>query len=132
MFDEDDPLSFRVVDLPPSAATSSENAIKFLVGNLAEAGQSPVERVDRIACQILHRESLGSTAIGRGTALPHSKCDDVEKVQGIVGRSAIPINWPGSLDAAPVLYIYLVVTPASDPAASLRALEAVSRKIRCV
>jgi mannitol/fructose-specific phosphotransferase system IIA component (Ntr-type) len=130
MSNEDDPLSFRVVDLPHSATACAEDAIKFLVGKLVEAGQIPAKQADRIARQILHRESLGSTVIGRGSAVPHSKCNDVEKVQGIVGRSAVPINWPSTIDAGPVRCVYLLVTPASDPSACLRALEAVSRKIR--
>ena len=78
----------------------------------------------------MHREGLASTGIGRGVSLPHSKSDQVSEVLGIVGRSAVPVNWPGAVDDVPVQLVCLMITPASDPRATLQALEAAVRQIR--
>ena len=123
-------FGFPVVDLPASATSCPEAAIKFLVGQLVESGRLPAQEADRVTGQILHRELQGSTAVGQGIALPHSKSDVVGEVLGIVGKSAAPVTWPDALDKEPVRVICLLVTPALDPAGSLRALETVARKIR--
>lgn len=123
-------MSTPNADIPLSAAVSPEAAVKFLVGQLVLSGRLQAEKADRVVCQLLNRESLGSTAIGNGFSLPHSKSDVVGEVLGIVGHSALPIPWPGSLDDKPVQLIFLLITPASDPRASLRALEAVVQDIK--
>jgi mannitol/fructose-specific phosphotransferase system IIA component (Ntr-type) len=125
-----DNFGYPVVDLPPSVVSSPEATVKFLVGQLVQSGRLRSEDADRVVCQILHRESLGSTGIGHGFALPHSKSDVVGEVLGIVGRSATPVNWPGTVDTEPVRVVCLLVPPASEPTAYLRALEAVVRQIR--
>jgi nitrogen PTS system EIIA component len=104
--------------------------VKFLVGKLVQAERLRPEDADRVVCQVLHRKSLGSTGLGRGFALPHSKSDVVGEVLGIVGRSAVPVTWPGAVDSQPVHVVCLLVTPTSEPSASLRALEAVVRRVR--
>ena len=104
--------------------------MQFLVGRLVQSGRLPPGNADRVVCQVLRRESLGSTGVGRGFALPHSESDVVGEVLGVVGRSAVPVTWPGAVDAEPVRTVCLLVTPAFDPGASMRALEAVVRQIR--
>ncbi len=128
--DAADGFGFPVVDLPTSVVSSPEAAVRFLVGKLVESQQVTPENADRIICQVLHRESLGSTALGRGYALPHSKSDVVDEVLGIVGRSAVPINWPGAVDGESVRVVCLLVTPALEPEAALRALTVAARQIR--
>ena len=123
-------FGFPVVDLPPSAVSSPEAAVTFLVGQLVQSGRLQPENADRVVCQVLQRESQGSTGVGRGFALPHSKSDVVGEVLGVVGRSAVPVTWPGAVDAEPVRVVCLLVTPASEPRASMRALEAVARHLR--
>jgi PTS system fructose-specific IIA component/PTS system nitrogen regulatory IIA component len=123
-------LGFPVVDLPPSAGSSPEVAVRFLVGQLVESGRLRAEHAERVTCQVLRRESQGSTGIGRGVAVPHSKSDAVDRVLGIVGRSGMPVVWPGALDAVPVRIVCLLVTPASDPRECLRALETVVRRLQ--
>ena len=123
-------FGYPVVDLPPSATSSPEATVRFLVSQLVQSGRLKAEHVDRVCCQVLHRESLGSTAVGGGVALPHSKSDVVGEVLGIVGRAAEPLGWPGAADAKPVWAVCLLVTPTSEPGASLCALEALARRAR--
>src|SRR5262245_26589747 len=130
MSDAADNFGFSVVDLPPSVVSSPEAIVKFLVDQLVQSGRVQAEKAGRVVCQVLHRESLGSTGVGRGFALPHSKSDVVNEVLGIVGRSTVPVAWPAALDAEPVHVVCLLITPAGEPGASMRALEAVARKMR--
>jgi mannitol/fructose-specific phosphotransferase system IIA component (Ntr-type) len=122
-------FGYPVVDLPSAAASSPKAAVTFLVGQLAQSGRLQQEDADRVVCQVLNRESLGSTAIGRGVALPHSKSDAVDQVLGVVGRSAVPVPWPGAWDDEPVRVVCLLVTPAAEPGASMQALTAAARQV---
>jgi PTS system nitrogen regulatory IIA component len=123
-------FGYPVVDLPPSAASSPEAAIKFLVDELVRDGRLKRKCADDVKCRVLYRESLGSTGIGRGVALPHYKCDNIDEVLGIVGRSAVPVPWPGAVDEEPVRVVCMIVTPSSQPGASMQALESAVRQLR--
>src|SRR4051812_48785012 len=61
-------FEFPVTDVPAAAVSSPEAVVKFLVGQLVESGRLRPEHADRVACQVLHRESLGSTALEGGFA----------------------------------------------------------------
>lgn len=119
-----------VVDLPPSVVPSPEAIVKFLVSQLVQSRRLRPEHADRVVCQVLHRESLGSTNIGRGFAIPHSKSDVVGEVLGIVGHSAVPVTWTGGMDAEAVRVVCLLVAPTFEPGTFLRALETLSRQMR--
>jgi PTS system fructose-specific IIA component/PTS system nitrogen regulatory IIA component len=123
-------LGFPVVDLPPSATSSPEAAVRFLAGQLVQSGQLRPEQVERVVGQVLAREAQGSTGIGRGVAVPHSKSDVVDRILGVVGRCATPMEWPGAVDATPIRVVGLLVTPASRPGETMRALETAVRRLR--
>lgn len=122
-------FGYPAIDLPPAAAESPEAAITYLVGQLVQSGRLRAEDAARVCGQVLHRESQGSTAIGGGVALPHSKSDAVGAVSGVVGRAADPIPWRrGPIEEA-VQLVCLLVTPRSEPAKFLRAIEDLSRRV---
>ncbi len=129
MWDVAGDLGYPVINLP-AGTTSPDAVVRFLVGHLVEGGSLAAEHAARVIDQILRRESLGSTAIGGGVAVPHSKSEFVFQVLGLIGRTAEPVKWPGAVDGVPVRLACLLVTPATDPGASLRALEAVVRRLR--
>lgn len=122
-------FGYPVVDLPPEVVSSSEATVRFLVGQLVQSGRLRREDADRVVCAVLHREASGLTGIGRGVALPHSKSEFVSEVVGIVGRSAVPVSWPGAMDAEPVRVICLLVTPTAEPGECLRALQDAVRQV---
>jgi PTS system fructose-specific IIA component/PTS system nitrogen regulatory IIA component len=123
-------FGYPVVDLPASATACAEDAVRFLVQELVRSGRLQVEDAERVCCQVLRRESQGSTSLGRGVALPHSKSDAVGQVSGVVGRAAGPIPWPRGPDTESVWLVCLLLTPASSPGEALRALVDVSRRLR--
>lgn len=130
VLDLPDRFDFPVVNLPHAAASSPEAAVRFLVEHLVNTGAFPRAAVELVISQIFRRELLGSTAIGRGVALPHTKSDAVHAVLGVIGKSAAPIAWPDARDAAPVRFVCLLIAPADQPGTSMRALLALSRRLR--
>jgi PTS system nitrogen regulatory IIA component len=123
-------LGFPTVDLLLSALASPEAAVRFLVRSLAQAGRITPYHAERAICQVLHRERLGSTDLGDGIALPHSKSDVVDHVVGIIGKSLEGVTWYGDAGDVPVRVVCLLLTPVSKPGESLRALERLSRQLR--
>jgi mannitol/fructose-specific phosphotransferase system IIA component (Ntr-type) len=122
-------FGYPLVELPPAALESPEAAVRFLVEHLVRLGRIDAKHAADVCSHVLHRESLGSTAIGGGFALPHSKSEFVSQVCGIIGHTAAPMQWSGSMDSKPVHTICLLVTPAAEPGAGLRALQDLCRRL---
>ena len=59
--------------------------IKELVESLARSGAIAEGEVAGIVSAIMKREELGSTGIGRGVAVPHTKHASVERLVGKTG-----------------------------------------------
>jgi len=111
------------------AAVEKEAVIRELVGNLVDAGQIKSDDLDGIVQAIMKREELGSTGIGRGIAVPHTKHPSVDKLVGTVGVSREGVEFQ-SLDGEPVQLFFLLVSPPDRPGDHLRALENISRQLR--
>ncbi len=110
-------------------STDKVGVITELVESLLAAGEiSPADK-DDIVKAILKREELGSTGIGRGIAVPHTKHPSVEKLVGTVGVSSGGVEFE-SLDGEPVQLFFLLVSPPDRPGDHLRALENISRQLR--
>ncbi|MFH1919136.1 MAG: PTS sugar transporter subunit IIA, partial [Planctomycetota bacterium] len=69
------------------AADDKEGAIRELVQTLMDAGVIEEEVFETIVEAILRREELGSTGIGRGVAVPHTKHPSVSRLMGTVAVS---------------------------------------------
>jgi len=61
------------------------------------------------------RESLGSTGIGRGVAIPHCRTLSVSEVKIVIGLSAAGVNYEAS-DDKPVHLFFLIVAPPQESA----------------
>jgi PTS system fructose-specific IIA component/PTS system nitrogen regulatory IIA component len=110
-------------------ATTKEAVIREMVESLRSAGQFRGADIDDIIKAILKRELLGSTGIGRGVAIPHTKHTGVDKLVGTVALSPGGVSFE-SLDGEPVYVFVLLISPQDRPGDHLRALENVSRRLR--
>ena len=110
-------------------SVDKEAVIGELVQSLLEAGEVTAEEKEDIVAAILRREELGSTGIGRGVAVPHTKHPSVQKLVGTVGVSADGVDFD-SLDGERVQLFFLLVSPPDRPGDHLRALENISRQLR--
>ncbi|TWT46530.1 PTS sugar transporter subunit IIA [Botrimarina hoheduenensis] len=114
---------------PKLAATDKPAVVRELVQSLVDAGEIKAETFNDVVAAVLQREELGSTGIGRGVAVPHTKHASVEKLCGAVGVSQGGVDF-ASLDGDPVHLLFLLVSPPDRPGDHLRALENVSRQLR--
>jgi PTS system fructose-specific IIA component/PTS system nitrogen regulatory IIA component len=106
-----------------------QSVIQELVGSLTKAGAIEATEQDSIVEAIMKREELGSTGIGRGIAVPHTKHSSVGQLVGTVGVSHEGVDFD-SLDGEKVQLFFLLVSPPDRPGDHLRALENISRQLR--
>ncbi|HVC97303.1 MAG TPA: PTS sugar transporter subunit IIA [Pirellulales bacterium] len=111
------------------AAADKEGVIREMAQALLDAGKVAASEVESIVKAILKREELGSTGIGRGVAVPHTKHPSVERLIGAVAVSAEGVDF-SSLDGEKVHLFFLLISPPDRPGDHLRALESVSRQLR--
>ena len=111
------------------SAMDKEGAIREMVQALAEAGKVEAGQVESIVKAILKREELGSTGIGRGVAVPHTKHPSVDRLVGTVAVSSAGVDF-ASLDGETVHLFFLLISPPDRPGDHLRALENISRQLR--
>jgi len=110
-------------------AEDKEAVIREMASSLLQAGNIVEEEYESIVKAILKREELGSTGIGRGVAVPHTKHPSVDKLVGTVGVSSAGIDF-SSLDGEKVQLLFLLISPPDRPGDHLRALENISRQLR--
>ena len=96
---------------------------------LQDAGKIEPGESESIVKAILKREELGSTGIGRGVAVPHTKHPSVDRLVGTVAVSRQGVDF-ASLDGEVVHLFFLLVSPPDRPGDHLRALENISRQLR--
>lgn len=114
---------------PNVAATTKEGVIREMSQSLVDAGKITAGELESIVKAIMKREDLGSTGIGRGVAVPHTKHPSVSRLVGTVAISQTGIDFE-SLDGEPVQLLFLLVSPPDRPGDHLRALENISRQLR--
>lgn len=110
-------------------AEDKEGVIRELTKNLLDAGRISSDETESIIKAILKREELGSTGIGRGVAVPHTKHPGVQQLVGTVGVSHEGVDFD-SLDGERVQLLFLLISPPDRPGDHLRALENISRQLR--
>lgn len=93
------------------------------------AAQGLVGDADELFAKLWERESLGSTGIGAGIAIPHCKIHGLARGVVAVGISPSGVDF-AAVDAQPVHVLFLVVSPAESPAEHLQVLAAISRWIK--
>ncbi|MFZ5801793.1 MAG: PTS sugar transporter subunit IIA [Candidatus Omnitrophota bacterium] len=108
-------------------ATEKEPVLQEMVGLLAEIRD--IGDKDNILKALIERESLGSTGIGQGIAIPHGKSDKVKEIIAILGISKKGVNFE-ALDGEPVYILFLLVAPKDTAGPHLKALAQISRLLR--
>ena len=108
-------------------ASTKEDTLKELVAVLAQ--MENIGDPKSIVKALLERESLGSTGIGQGIAIPHGKTDKVNRLVAVLGISKKGINFD-ALDGEPVYIFFLLVAPKDTAGPHLKALAQISRLLR--
>ena len=115
--------------LPDLSVDTKEGAIRAMVAGLKDSGSIKADEEDSIVAAILKREELGSTGIGNGVAVPHTKHPSVDRLIASVALSREGVDI-ASLDGEMVHILFLLVSPPDRPGDHLRGLENISRHLK--
>jgi PTS system fructose-specific IIC component len=110
-------------------AKDKDDAIKTMVKKMGTVYKQADFDASAIVRAIKKRESIGSTGIGSGVAVPHAKSDIVRKVRCIFGRVNQGIDF-NSVDGEPVTLVFLLVSPTDKAEDHVEALKLISTAIR--
>ena len=111
------------LDLDLASKTSLLQALS------AEASRRLSRPAEEILEALQARERLGSTALGRGVALPHAQLPEIDCPVAIFARLRQPIDF-GAKDGEAVDLVFLVLWPAKSPEGFLPALAKICRALR--
>lgn len=89
------------------AAQSKQELFTLIAERLAAGLGLPAQA---IAQSLIERESLGSTALGHGIAIPHGRIRGLTQASAAVVRLAHPISF-GAPDGAPVELVVILLVP---------------------
>ncbi len=92
-------------------AGDKKNALVEMVDCIS--GEYHLKDRDIILEMLLNRESLGSTAIGKGVAFPHGRTLAVQELTVLFARSVAGIDFD-SLDKKPTHLFFLIIAPPQD------------------
>ena len=76
-----------------------------------------------------NRESLGSTGLGNGIAVPHGKFSPLKGVMAVFMKLTEPVDFE-SIDDQPVDIVMMLLAPMGHGADHLKALARVARVLR--
>jgi PTS system nitrogen regulatory IIA component len=108
------------------SSTTKHGIIRELA--LAVAPVAGIE-AEEIAAVLMERESLGSTGIGGGIAIPHGKLSAVKEIILGFGRSRTGVTYD-SLDGKPVHIFFLLLTPENSTGGHLKVLAQISKLLK--
>ena len=113
--------------IPELTSRSKEGVLRELVHALSRVENRVDE--DRMIEILLERESLGSTGIGEGAAIPHGKSKEVTRILASFGRSIPGLDFQ-SLDGKPTYLFFLLIAPENSAGMHLKALAQISRLMK--
>ena len=108
-------------------AKSKDLALRQLVKEFADL--HPKLSARTLLAALLKREEMGSTGIGGGIAIPHSKMAQVDKPTGLLALSKGGVDFK-ALDGEPVFLFFLLVYPESSVEEHLKALAKAAKIFR--
>jgi PTS system nitrogen regulatory IIA component len=79
--------------------------------------------------KLLKREELGTTAIGKGVAVPHCRAKGLKAPALLLGLSRDGVAFE-AVDGKPSHVFFLLVSPEDNPGAGLRLLAAIAGLVR--
>jgi PTS system nitrogen regulatory IIA component len=84
---------------------------------------------DSLLDKLLKREELGTTAIGKGVAVPHCRAKGIKAPALLLGLSPDGVAFD-AVDGKPSHVFFLLVSPEDNPGAGLRLLAAIAGLVR--
>jgi fructose-specific phosphotransferase system IIA component len=107
--------------------TNKHEIIEELVERLAETCENC--DADTILEAVLSRERDGSTGLEKGVAIPHAKCDAVDKLRVVVGISREGVDFE-SQDGKPSKLFFLMIAPTTESGPHVQAIAKIVKMIK--
>jgi PTS system nitrogen regulatory IIA component len=117
-FPPDHVLRFRAPDQGAAMTELARRAAALL-------GMPPAP----VAAGLAARESLGSTGVGAGIAVPHARLPTLAHLWALFARLDRPVEWR-SIDGRPVDLVFMMLSPSNAAGEHLAALAMVTRRLR--
>ncbi|MFW5829642.1 MAG: PTS sugar transporter subunit IIA [Planctomycetota bacterium] len=114
-------------ELPSDA--DKRTIITTLTKSLVTARRIKTADVDELVEGAMARESIGSTGIGHGIAIPHCRTDLVKNIMCSFGRCPAGLDFE-SLDGEPVHSVFLLLTPTGQKEQHLHLMKNFAGLIR--
>ena len=95
---------------PEIKATDKRGIVHEMVQSLVDVGAIKKKVYEDIVKAIIKREELGSTGIGRGIALPHTKIPSTKRHVGTLAISTDGIDFD-CLDDEKAYLFFMVISP---------------------
>jgi mannitol/fructose-specific phosphotransferase system IIA component (Ntr-type) len=91
-------------------AGADRSAVLAELVSLLKLPPAQAEMVHRL---LLKREESGSTGVGHGIAIPHTRCLAVDRIRVAYGYHREGLEW-GGIDGARVHQFFLIVAPPAE------------------
>ncbi len=115
--------------IPALRGSTVDDVATELVDRLVEAEAFPPSFRDAAIISLLKRESISTTGLGAGVALPHAKVSFVRDFVAALGVSPRGIDFRAA-DSEKVRVVFLLYSPAGDPYGHLWWLGTVAGLVR--
>lgn len=119
-------LESVLFDLPSGP---KEVVLEALVSHAVAGKTLPRGRKGQVVDALLERENRGSTAFGRGVAVPHARIAGLRRPVGVVARSVEGVDFRAT-DGEPVHVFIMLVSPENRAEEHLATLKWISRMAR--
>ena len=114
--------------IPFISQSSKRDALVELSEVLAKAPQ--IKNAQELTQEILKREQLMSTAIGKGIAIPHVRLSSVTDLVMAVGICKTPINDYQTIDDEPVKLLFMIAAAYNQHSYYLKTISQFSSKFK--
>lgn len=115
-------MSNKIFDVKYMDLNLETNEKFETIEHLANLAEDRLIDVNKYIEDVKKRESISTTGIGDGVAIPHAKSSWVNIPTVIVGKSEKGIEWE-SLDDEPVKMVFLIAVPDGEGNEHLRILQ---------
>ena len=120
-----EPRAFHVFAGQPGKRT----VIEGLIDQLIQAGSVKEDARLNLLGAAMERETIGSTGIGHGIAIPHCRTDAVKSLVCAFGSTPAGIDFE-SLDNRPVYAVFMVLSPTKQREQHLQLMKSFASLIR--
>ncbi len=110
--------------IPDLDAGNKDEAINNLVSTLSS--RLDEETISAVRKAVMERESIMSTGVGKGLAIPHGKCRKLTETFAAFGKLRRPVEY-NAIDGEPVVILFLLVGPESQNSVHIKMLSRISR-----